>query len=322
MPPMPSTACGPCRPGSRPDVQPLLDRIRRGETIVGDGAWGTMLMARGLQPGVPPETFNLSQPRVLEDIAREYVAAGAQIVTSNTFGGSLLRLRQHGMEDAVDAVNRAGVEAVRRAVGDRAYVAGDVGPSGGMLKPYGDIDASEWTASVEHQVALLAGAGADLITIETMTDVNEAVLAVRAARAAAPSLPIVATMTFDRTRRGFYTVMGVSIAQAAHKLTQAGADIVGSNCGNGIEVMIEIAREFRAQTTAPLAIQSNAGLPERRGTTLVYPEDPGYTAHRAALLADMGVSIIGGCCGTTPAHIRAIADRIGPGHPPGDPRRT
>lgn len=287
-------------------MRPLLDRIRAGETIIGDGAWGTMLMARGLPPGVPPETFNVSSPDVLEAIAREYLEAGAGIITTNTFGGCPLRLRQHGLEESTEAVNRTAVEAVRRATGDRAYVSGDVGPCGRVLKPYGDADLSEVAASFERQIRALAGARVDLLCIETMTDVTEAALAVRAARAIAPGVPIVATMTFERTRRGFFTVMGVSIAQAARELSEAGADIVGSNCGNGIDVMIEIAREFRAQTDRPLAIQSNAGLPERRGGELVYPEGPEYTAARAATLAEMGVSIVGGCCGTTPAHIRAI----------------
>lgn len=291
-------------------MRPLLDRIRADETIIGDGAWGTMLMARGLQPGVPPETFNLSRPDVLEEIAQQYLEAGAEIITTNTFGGCSLRLRQHGLEESTEAINRTAVEAVRRATGDRAYVSGDVGPCGRLLKPYGDGDPSEVAASFERQIRVLAEARVDLICIETMTDVTEAVLAVRAARAVAPGVPIVATMTFERTRRGFFTVMGVSIAQAARDLAEAGADIVGSNCGNGIDVMIEIAREFRARTDRPLAIQSNAGLPEHRGGELVYPEGPEYTASRAATLAEMGVSIIGGCCGTTPAHIRAIRTAV------------
>jgi 5-methyltetrahydrofolate--homocysteine methyltransferase len=287
-------------------MQPLLERVHRGDSLVGDGAWGTMLMAQGLRPGVPPETFNLARPEVIEDIARQYVEAGADIITTNTFGGSPLRLRQHGLDESMASINRAAVAAVRRAVGDRAYVSGDIGPCGGVLKPYGDVDPADVAASYQAQARALAEAGVDLFCIETMTDVNEAALAVRAARAVAPAVPIVATMTFDRTPRGFFTVMGVSIARAARELVQAGADIVGSNCGNGIETMVEIARAFRTETPWPLAIQSNAGLPERRGAELVYAEGPEFTAARAAELLAIGVSIVGGCCGTTPAHIRAI----------------
>lgn len=300
-------------------MRPFLERVRTGETLIGDGAWGTMLMARGLGPGVPPETFNLVRQDVLEDIARQYVDAGAEIVTTNTFGASPLRLRQHGLEDSTEVINRNAVEALRRAIDARAYIAGNIGPCGHVLKPYGDTDPAMVAASYERQARALAAARVDLFCIETMTDVAEATLAIRAARAVAAGIPVVATMTFDRTARGFFTVMGVSVAQAARELVKAGADVVGSNCGNGIDVMVEIAREFRAQTPWPLAIQSNAGLPERRGGELVYAEDPDYTAIRAATLAGLGVSVIGGCCGTTPAHIRAIRQAV---FSSGDPRRT
>jgi len=284
----------------------LLDRLRSGEILVGDGAWGTMLMARGLRPGQAPEVFNLTQPAVLEEIARLYLDAGADIITSNTFGGSPVRLRQSGLDGDTEAVNRAAVDAVRRAVGDRACVSASVGPSGHVLKPYGDADPADIAEGFERQIRALAGAGIDLICIETMTDLAEAVLAVRASRAAAPQVPVMATMTFEPTRRGFFTVMGNSVQQAAAGLFDAGADIVGSNCGNGIQIMVEIAREFRARTPGLLAIQSNAGLPEHRAGEIVYPDTPGFMAEQAAVLVELGVAIIGGCCGTTPAHIQAI----------------
>jgi 5-methyltetrahydrofolate--homocysteine methyltransferase len=282
----------------------LIDRLRSGEILVGDGAWGTMLMARGLEPGQAPEVFNLTEPRVLEEIASLYLDAGADIITTNTFGGSPVRLRHSGLDRDTEAVNRAAVHAVRRAVGVRAYVSASVGPSGHVLKPYGDADPAEIAAGFERQIRALAGV--DLICIETMTDLAEAVLAVRASRAAAPDVPVMATMTFEHTRRGFYTVMGNSVDQAIAGLLEAGADIVGSNCGNGIQVMVEIARAFRARTPGLLAIQSNAGLPEQRAGEIVYPDTPGVMGEQAGVLADLGVAVVGGCCGTTPAHIRAI----------------
>ncbi len=284
----------------------LLDRLKAGDVIVGDGAWGTLLMARGLKPGEPPETVNLTRSEVLEEIARQYLDAGAEIVTTNTFGGSPARLRQYGLDGQTEAVNRAAVEAVRRAVGDRAYVSASVGPCGHLLKPYGDADPADIAAGFERQIRALGASGVDLICIETMTDLTEAALAVRAARAAAPDVPVMATMTFDKTCRGFFTVMGVSIEQAVRGLTEAGADILGSNCGNGIEIMIDIARQFRACSDRPIAIQSNAGLPEQRGAALVYPEEPDFMAAKAATLLELGVSLIGGCCGTSPEHIRAL----------------
>jgi 5-methyltetrahydrofolate--homocysteine methyltransferase len=292
-------------------MRELLDRLRTGEVLVGDGAWGTLLMAHGLAPGEPPEAINLSRPEVLEEIACRYLEAGADLVTTNTFGGSPARLGTYGLEGRTEEINRAAVQAVRRAVGTRAYVSASVGPCGHVLKPYGDADPAAIGAGFERQVAALAAAGADLVCVETMTDLAEAILAVRAARAAAPGLPVMATLTFEPTRRGFFTVMGVSIAQAVDGLGAAGADILGSNCGNGSEVMVEIAREFRAHSGRPIAIQPNAGLPEPRGGETVYPETPGFMAAQAKALVRAGVSIVGGCCGTTPEHVRALRAAVG-----------
>jgi 5-methyltetrahydrofolate--homocysteine methyltransferase len=290
----------------------LLGRLGAGEVLVGDGAWGTLLMAHGLAPGEPPETINLARPEVLEEIARQYVDAGADLVTTNTFGGSPARLRAFGLDGRAGEINGAAVEAVRRACGGRAFVSASIGPSGHVLAPYGDGNPAEIAAGFELQARALAAAGADLFCIETMTDLAEAVLAVRAARAAAPGIPVIATMTFEKTRRGFYTVMGVTIGKAVEGLVSAGADVVGSNCGNGSDVMVEIAREFRALTDRPLAFQPNAGLPELRGGAVVYPEDPAFMAARARELLAAGVGIVGGCCGTTPEHVRAVRRVVGP----------
>lgn len=284
----------------------LLERLRTGPVLIGDGAWGTLLMARGLPPGEPPEALNLSRPEVLEEIARQYLEAGADVITTNTFGGSPARLRTYRLDDLVEAINRAAVEAARRAVGRRAYVSASIGPSGRLLAPHGDADPTEIGAGFELQVRAVAEAGADLVCIETMTDLAEAVLAVRAARRAAPGLPVMATMTFEKTRRGFFTVMGDSIAQSIRELTEAGADILGSNCGNGSDVMLEIARDIRSRTDRPIAIRPNAGLPVTRSGAVVYPEDPAFLAVRARALMEAGVALVGGCCGTTPDHVRAI----------------
>lgn len=292
-------------------MRDLRSRLADGDVLVGDGAWGTLLLARGLRPGESPESLNLTRPEVLEDIASQYLEAGADIITTNTFGGSPARLRQYGLEAQTEAVNRAAVEAVRRAAQGRAYASASVGPSGHMLKPLGDADPEAIGAGFERQIRALAEAGADLICIETMTDLAEAVLAVRAARTVAPDLPVMATMTFEPTRRGFFTIMGVSVEQAVRGLTDAGADILGSNCGNGSDAMVEIARAFRSLTASPIAIQPNAGLPEPRDGNLVYPETPEFMAERARALLAAGVAIVGGCCGTSPAHIRALREVVG-----------
>jgi 5-methyltetrahydrofolate--homocysteine methyltransferase len=284
----------------------VLEKLRAGEVLIGDGAMGTMLMAHGLAPGACPEAFNLERPDVLETIARAYLDAGADIVETNTFGGSPLKLAQYGLADETTAINRAAVAAVRRATGGTALVAGSCGPTGCTLKPYGDTDPAQVGAAFERQLAALLEAGVDLIVVETMTDLTEARLAVEAAKRLAPETPVAATMTFDATPRGFFTIMGTTVAEAAAGLAEAGAEILGSNCGNGIEAMVAIAREFRAATDRPLLIQANAGLPLMEGGRLVYPETPEFMAAQVPALVAAGVGIIGGCCGTTPEHIRAF----------------
>lgn len=288
----------------------LIDRLSSGETLVADGAMGTMLFEKGLDAGQCPETVNLSNPRVLEEIAEAYLEAGADILETNTFGGSPLKLSLYGLEEKMEAINRDAVLAVRGVVGDRAYVAASCGPCGKLLKPYGDADPGDVYAGFRRQIECLVGAGADCICVETMTDLAEAKLAVSAAREVSPDIPILATMTFDDTPRGYYTIMGVSIEVAAAGLLEAGADVIGSNCGNGIDNMIAVAGAFRKCIDMPLIIQANAGLPETRDGRTVYTESPALMGERARDLLDLGVSIIGGCCGTTPSHIGAIRSAV------------
>ncbi len=284
----------------------LLERLGDGEVLVADGAMGTMLFRMGLEPGGCPESVNLTDRRLLEEIAREYLDAGADIIQANTFGASPMKLSNYGLEGRAEEINREAVLAVRQVVGDRAYVSCSCGPSGSILKPYGDAEPDDILRGFERQMRALVDAGVDIICIETMIDLHEATLAVRAAKSVSPRTPVSATMTFDRIPRGFFTIMGVRVEDAARGLQEVGADIVGSNCGNGMENMIEIAREFRAFTDLPVIIQSNAGQPKTRDGMLFYHETPEFFAEKAVELLDEGVSIIGGCCGTTPEHIRAI----------------
>ena len=286
-------------------MENILDRIERGDIFLFDGAIGTMIMKRGLEPGKPPESINLQHPEALEEVARLYLEAGADCLTTNTFGGSPYKLKSAGL-DRAEEINRAAVEAVKRVAGDSAYVAGSCGPCGALLQPYGPADASDIFSGYMKQASWLADAGADIIVVETMIDLAEAILATRAAKAAAPDLPVMATMTFDSSPKGYHTVMGNTIAQAADSLADAGADIVGSNCGNGIEKMVEIAEEFIRVSNRPIAIQSNAGLPEMRNGELHYSETPEFMAGHVKRLLELGVKVIGGCCGTTPDHIRAF----------------
>jgi len=287
-------------------MQTLSSRLAAGEILIAEGAMGTLLIEAGLEPGGCPEAFALERPEVLARIAREYLAAGAQVIHANTFGASPLKLAPYHLEGRMEEINRRAVEIVRAEVGGRAYVAASCGPSGRMLAPYGDAQPDDVETSYRRQMACLIAAGVDLISIETMMDLTEAQLAVRAAKSVSGAVPVAVTMTFDATPRGFYTIMGVDIPSAAEGLIAAGADIVGSNCGNGIERMVAIARAFTAVTDRPLLIQSNAGLPETRDGKLVYSETPEFMAGYAGELIAAGARILGGCCGTTPAHIRAL----------------
>ncbi|MFN7988567.1 MAG: homocysteine S-methyltransferase family protein [Thermoanaerobaculia bacterium] len=286
-------------------MEPFLDRIRRGPVVLGDGAWGTMLMARGLPTGEAPERICLERPELLAGIASLYLEAGAEVVTTNTFGANPARLSLHGLEERLEEICRAAVVAVRSAAGERAWVSGSIGPTGKLLAPLGDLDPASAREGFERQAAALAAAGADLLCVETMTDLAEAELAVRAAREAAPSLPVVATMSFEATKRGFFTVMGASPAKAAVRLAAAGADVVGANCGDGA-AMVGIARELRASGPLPVAVRPNAGLPTVANGALTWPETPEAMAARVPELLAAGVALLGGCCGTTPEHVRAL----------------
>ncbi len=291
-------------------MKSFLDRLHAKEILVADGAMGSFLFQRGLKPGECPELMNLNSPEILMEIADLYFNAGADIVQTNSFGGSPLKLAQYGLENKTEEINQTAAQCVRQVVGENAYVSGSCGPTGKMLKPLGEVEIDEMQEGFNRQIKGLVKGGVDIICVETMTDLTEAILAVKAAKSVAADIPVMATMTFDPIPRGFFTVMGVSIAQAVKELTEAGADVLGSNCGNGLEKMIEIAREFRKATELPVIIQSNAGKPEMNKGKLEYPEDPAFFEKKVKALIQAGVSIIGGCCGTTPAHIAAIKNAV------------
>jgi 5-methyltetrahydrofolate--homocysteine methyltransferase len=287
-------------------VKDILERLRQGDVIVGDGSLGALLMQRGLKHDEPPELYNLTKPGIIEEIASLYLDAGAEIVTTNSFGASPLRLQQFSLEKEMEAINCGAVDAARRAVGDKAYVSASIGPSARMIKPLGATEPEEIYISFQRQISALLAAGIDMICVETMIDLTEAALAIKAARSLDRKIPIMATMTFEKSPRGYFTLMGTSVGNAAFGLENAGANIVGSNCGKGMEQMVGIAKEFRLHSTAPVAIQGNAGMPVPSDAGLVYSETPDFFAAKAVELLELGVQIIGGCCGAGPDHIRAI----------------
>ncbi|MBM3320025.1 MAG: homocysteine S-methyltransferase family protein [Candidatus Eisenbacteria bacterium] len=284
----------------------LLDRVRAGECLVADGAIGTSLLREGVPAGASLEKLNLEEPARIEAISRAFLDAGAEILQTNTFGASALCLARHRLEAETEEINRTAVRIARRAAAGRAYVAASCGPSGRLLKPHGDADPGLVADSFRRQMSALAAEGVDLFCIETMTDLVEASLAVRAAREVAPGVAVSASMTFDATPRGLFTVMGIDVARAARGLEEAGADIVGSNCGNGIEILVRVAREFRRHTRLPLLIRPNAGLPRIEEGAAVYPETPEFFEEKGEELLALGVSILGGCCGAGPEHVQAF----------------
>ena len=286
----------------------LLRRLERGETLISDGATGTYLQSRGLGDG-DPEEWNAVKPDVVREMARDYFDAGADLVLTNSFGGTRVRQRHYGFESRVREFNRLAAEHARSQAPSGRYVVGSVGPTGEVLNdPLKDdpIVESEMYDAFAEQITALAEGGVDAVNIETMIDVEEAKIAIRAARENT-DLAIFSTMFFDKGPRGFFTMMGTPPDVAMRELVAAGADVVGANCGNGVDVMLDLARQLRAATDAPLLVHSNAGIPVARGGEVVYPESPEYMAPRLkAMVEEAGVNIVGGCCGTGPTHIRAL----------------
>jgi 5-methyltetrahydrofolate--homocysteine methyltransferase len=281
--------------------------------VLGDGGMGTQLQQAGLEPGGCGDLWNLDQPGRVLAIQRRYVDAGAEIVLTNTFGSNRYVLARYDASDSVISCNMAAAALARQAAGDLAWVLGDIGPFGGFVAPLGD-DAPEdvHDAFAEQARALLDGR-VDGIIIETMTAVEEVTIAIRAAKAAGAPF-VIASMSFDATRAGLRTMMGTTPEQAAEAMLEAGADALGANCGTALtlEHFAEIARRYRAVASdIVVLVEPNAGQPELVGDEVVYRESPDEMAASIPLLVDAGVNIIGGCCGTTPAHIQAFARKLG-----------
>jgi 5-methyltetrahydrofolate--homocysteine methyltransferase len=289
-------------------MKSILERIAQGEVLLSDGALGTFLIAKGLASGECPESWCISHPNAVKEIAQAYIDAGSDIVETNSFGGSSLRLKAEGLSEKATEFNRAAAALVKQVMGDKGYVAGSVGPTSLFMKGEGGkATAEEVYASFKEQAIALAEGGADVICIETQFSMLEAKQAIKAAKENT-NLPVICTFTFEAKPRGFFTMTGVTPARAAKEAAEAGADIVGANCGNGIDNMIEIARQMRAaEPNIPILIQPNAGLPKIVDGKTTYIETPGSLASRIPELIAAGANIIGGCCGTTPEHIKAIA---------------
>ncbi|MEK9665077.1 MAG: homocysteine S-methyltransferase family protein [Candidatus Nanopelagicales bacterium] len=275
--------------------------------LLGDGAMGTTLQDRGNDAGDPPELWNIEHADVVTTIFEEYADAGARLLTTNTFGGTRARLQMHGLEDRVEEINRAAAQ-LARAVADThgdVFVLGDVGPSGELMEPMGDLTPQAAQDMFAEQIRGLVAGGVDAILIETMSDLSEVEAAITAARAEAPGLPVLATLSFDTNLR---TMMGVSPALAVTTLDALGVDVIGANCGRGLDEMRLIADQLveARPDGVRLMIQSNAGLPRLQGDSFVFDGTPEEMAKFAVQMRELGFDIIGACCGSTPTHIAAM----------------
>ena len=287
----------------------LLDRLKQGDLLISDGGTGTYLQDHGLESGACPEEFNATHPDVVQRMAKDYFDAGSDLVLTNSFGSNRFMLKKYGHGHRVVEFNRLAAQHARSQAPPARFVLGSIGPTGEFLEPLGPVSESEMLEAFAEQAAALEEGGADGVVIETMTALEEVTLAIRAAKENT-KLTVMGTMTFDPGPRGFFTMMGVTPKQAVQELENAGADVVGANCGNGIEVMVQVAEEMRQASEGYLLLHSNAGIPQFKKGQIIYPESPEFMAKRFKTLAGLGINILGGCCGTGPEHIRALAHAV------------
>jgi 5-methyltetrahydrofolate--homocysteine methyltransferase len=289
-------------------MRSILKALENGKILISDGAWGTFLHQLGLSIGECPEIWNLTNRDKVLTIAKSYIDAGSDMILTNSFGGHPLRLEHFGFKEQAYEINETAAAISREAAGEDHFVLGSMGPSGVMLM-MGEVPEEEVFDGFRLQAEALSKGGADVICIETMSALDEACLAIRAVKEATP-LEVICTFTFDKTVHGYYrTMMGVSPEDMAEAVKEAGADIIGANCGLGIEQMIEVVQAIReADKTTPVLVHANAGLPVVKEGKTLFPETPDIMSSRLSELVNAGSNIIGGCCGTGPEHIKAFVN--------------
>ena len=286
-----------------------LLEILKSKTVIFDGGMGSMLIARGLGPGESPESWNLEKPEAVAEVQRLYYEAGADVVHTNSFGASPVKLADRGLGDQAEQINRRAAEITKSVCPAGKLVAGDMGPTGKFLKPLGDLDSRDAEDSYRRQAEALLTGGADLISIETMFSLEETLAAVRAVKSLGNVL-VIASLTYNRTKNGFFTMMGDGVVKAVKALEDAGADAIGSNCSLGSAEMIELTAAIRAATHQPVLIQPNAGKPLAVDDAVVYQQTPAEFAADGLRIKDAGADMIGGCCGTTPDFIKELAKAV------------
>lgn len=291
-------------------MEKIKKAIKQGRILVSDGAWGTFLQAKGLKAGECPELWNAEHPDKVLEIAQSYIEAGSNLVETNSFGGSSIKLAHYGLESRTFELNKAAAEISRQAAGKDHYVLGSIGPTGKILM-MGEVTSEGLYDSFSIQASALEEGGADAIIIETMSDIEEARQAIKASRDNT-SLEIICTMTFEKMKTGeFRTMMGFSPADMVKELSHEKVDIIGANCGNGIKDMIGIVEEIRSENeNIGILIHANAGIPIYEDGKTIFPESPEEMASSIQEIVKAGANIIGGCCGTTPDHITWIKNVV------------
>ncbi len=285
----------------------LREALKQNRLLVSDGGIGTQLQQLGLEPGGCGDEWNLTNPEKVASVHRNYVAAGSQLITTNTFGSNRFVLANYGLEGKQREIAIAGARIAKEVMGDAGWVMGSVGPCGGMLQPIGEVDAAELERSLRVQIAALIEGGVDAVLIETMTAIDELELSVRVAREVGAQL-IIASCAYDETKVGPRTMMGATPEKCVEVALEAGADVIGANCGTlaSVDDFVDLVARLRAVSgDTPVILQPNGGQPTLEGDRIVYHVSPEEMAQRLARLGTE-VNIIGGCCGTAPAHIHAL----------------
>jgi 5-methyltetrahydrofolate--homocysteine methyltransferase len=278
--------------------------------MVADGAMGTMLQAAGLPPGTSPEGWLLENPEAVAGVHRSYIEAGSDLILTCTFGATRPRLERSGLGHRLGEINRLAVEVARRAAGERAFVAGDIGPLGEFLAPLGQLSYEEAVDIFAEQASALAEAGVDVLYVETMSALEEARAAVEGALRTGSGVAVTATLSFDSHGR---TNMGVRPEEAAEALRELGVAALGANCGASLEMTLSaVQRMHHVAPEMPLVVKPNAGKPRLVGEEVVYDATPAGLASYAGRFVELGARIVGGCCGSTPQHIAAIARAVRP----------
>ncbi len=287
----------------------ILKKAKK-DGIIFDGAMGSMLIDKGITGGEAPELWNLKHPEIIMDIHRAYYDAGSHVANANTFGASAIKLKKMGVTQSVEEINRTGVQLARKVCGRGQYVAGDLGSLGDMLQPMGPVSFDEAVDCFAQQAGFLDDEGVDVFLIETIFDINLAFAAIKAVRSVSEK-PVFCSLTFKKMKTGFFTIFGNNPKDSMESLVAAGASAVGANCSMGSQTMIDLADEIKKSVHVPVIIMPNAGMPEpAKDNAVFYPEDENYFAKNIKKIKELGVEIVGGCCGTTPEHIKKIKEII------------